>query len=138
MKNQSEIRNNYRETDTVQQPKHKALIADSDQIWKEELSKSWIGITEECEWADMLQEKLSCLDFYGIQVRDISHKKFLLTFSEKIDLNEECKNRLLRIFKEIKAVSHLDLVVPRLAWVWCDGLPIVAWNKETWGKIIGD
>lgn len=28
--------------------------------------------------------------------------------------------------------------MPRIAWINCDGLPISAWNKDTWSEMVGD
>lgn len=35
-------------------------------------------------------------------------------------------------------MNHSDLVQPRLAWVFCEGLPLSAWNKQNWERILGD
>lgn len=112
------------EANLVQQPLHRTLEATINNELKEEIERSVVGITEEIEWADMLQERLNCLEFYGMKVRGISHK-FLLTFQEKEDISNANMDELLKIFKSIKEVTYLDLVVPRIAWVCCDGLPII-------------
>lgn len=53
--------------------KVKAPEANNNEL-KEEIERSVVGITEEIEWADVLQERLNCLEFYGMKVRGISHK----------------------------------------------------------------
>lgn len=122
----------------VQQPSHRTEQAMVNLDFKEELQRSLLGFTEEANWADMLQERLTSLDFYNIQVRGISHRKFLLTFADEDEVNNANMQELLKVFTSVKQVNYIDLVVPRIAWVWCDGLPILAWNKETWKKLVGD
>lgn len=103
-----------------------------------ELDRSLLGITKHPEWANMIQERLLSHEVMGVSVRGISHTKFLLTFQEKEDRDECNMQALLNIFMSVRSVNNLDLIVPQIAWVWCEGLPIVAWNKETWQKIVGD
>lgn len=99
--------------------------------------KKHIGITEFLDWADMLQERLHASGILAI-VRGISHNKFLLTFQRHQEKEECDRSSLCNFFKTIKEVTHRDLIVPRIAWVWREGLPIIAWNKETWQRIIED
>lgn len=93
---------------------------------------------EGSKWAYVLQERLKALDFYAIQVRGISHRKILLTFEDREDVDNINTQELLKIFSCVKQPSYIDLVIPRVTWIWCDGLPIIAWNKETWKSILGN
>lgn len=45
---------------------------------------------------------------------------------------------MYEFFTLIRRATHSDLILPRVAWLDCDGLPISAWNCNTWRNIIGD
>lgn len=109
------MKDNVVEKEPVQQPGFHTLIADTNPELKEEINRSWIGTTVEWEWSDILQEKLNCLGFYGILIRGISHKQFLITFPDERDVNDDFKDELLKIFIEVRKATSLDLVVQRTA-----------------------
>lgn len=115
----------------VTQPSFRMVHAKKNEIFEDGVGRSIIGITEFSDWADMVQEQLH-VNGINVVVRGISHTKFLLTFIEKEDKENWANLELHQFFKDIKEVSHLDLIVPRIAWVWCEGLPIIAWNREIW------
>lgn len=74
----------------------------------------------------------------AIKLIGITHIKFLVTFPTEED-RRETQERVLRTwFKETKKAIHLDMVPPRIAWVYCNGLPYSLWNLENWKKIMGD
>ncbi|KAK1397381.1 hypothetical protein POM88_007244 [Heracleum sosnowskyi] len=104
--------------------------------FKRDKDRSLIGKTDQDEWADILQEKIRLSGFEGVQVRGISHDKFILTFLLPVD--KQNIGWLHKWFKEIKDFNNHDLVQPRLAWIHCDGLPISTWTRASWEKIIGD
>lgn len=41
-------------------------------------------------------------------------------------------------FSVIRKCTLADLILPRIVWLHCDGLPSSAWTKDNWVKIIGD
>lgn len=122
----------------MHQPSHRTEQAIVNQSLKVELGRSSLDIKDGSEWMYMLQERNNCLDFTGIQVRGISHRKFILTFVDEEDANNVCMQGLLNIFKLVKKISYIDLVVRRIVWIWCDALSTIALNKETWKSVVGD
>lgn len=122
----------------VTQPSFRTVHAKKNESFQDEIGTSVLGITEFSEWADVVQERLH-VNGIDVVVRGISHTNFLLTFFEKEDKDNWDKLELHRFFKNIKEeVTNLDLIVPRTAWLWCEGLPIIAWNRETWQQMVGD
>lgn len=100
--------------------------------------RSVIGKTRDDEWADILQEKIILQGLTSIKVKGISHRKFLITFQSKEDMDGSQMDILKQWFWHIGEATHLDLIPPRIAWIYCDGLPFTAWNLENWQSIIGD
>lgn len=41
----------------------------------------------------------------------------------------ENKEMLEEWFTEIRVWDHRELIQPRLAWIYCEGLPLSAWNE---------
>lgn len=101
------------------------------------LERSIIGITEEPTTSEVLIEKLLAEGILVVNIQGISHVKFLITF-EDVEMKQQGTNFLRFHFTTLKDATLLDSVIPRLAWLQGDGLPIFAWNKETWMNIIGD
>lgn len=89
-------------------------------------------------WADEIQEKLIIEGFTFISIRGIPHFKFLITFRSE-DMIDMIDNTFLKtIFVKMRNVQPTDLIVPRITWLICDGLPVVAWNDETIRNLIGE
>ncbi|WOH00278.1 hypothetical protein DCAR_0519637 [Daucus carota subsp. sativus] len=122
----------------VPQPSCRTVVGTVDEEFKSILGRSLIGITAEVEWADVIQENIIGLGCSFIRVRGISHKSFLLIVDEDVFTANVNIEFLYEIFLGVYKATHSDLVVPRLAWLDCDGLPISAWNNSTWSKIIDD
>lgn len=124
--NKSNKNNNKFEPEIIQQPSFRTIHATTNKENMQEIERSLIGFTKQAEWADVLQERLLNHSIYGVQVRGISHRKFLLTFLDTEEMGSSSREELLDHFSSIREVRLLDLIIPRVAWVWCDGLPIVA------------
>ncbi|WOG87204.1 hypothetical protein DCAR_0206427 [Daucus carota subsp. sativus] len=122
----------------VTQPSFRTIVGKVDDEFKDILGRSLVGITKEIEWADSIQEKIIGLGCSFIRVRGISHKSFLLTMEEDIFKANVNIEFLYEIFTGVYKATHSDLIVPRLAWLDCDGLPISVWNNSTWSSIIAD
>lgn len=122
----------------VEQPLFRTINGTIDEDFKETLSRSLIGVTAGIEWADSLQERIVLQGYNFISVRGISHKVFLLVFDAEVFASNTNIEFLYEFFSSVHKATHADLIVPRIAWLECDGLPISAWNKTTWSNIIGD
>lgn len=94
------------------QPAFRTINLEVDDKIAQELQRSVIGKTHENEWADILQEKIWLQGLTHIQVKGISHRKFLITFSSKEDMDEQLIHLLKKWFWQISEVTHLDLVPP--------------------------
>lgn len=121
----------------VVQPTHGTVKLDLNPNTALELNRSIIGLTNEDNWADALQEKILLKTQIPTKITGIAQKKFLITFMSEED--KQVYSPLLdEWFIETKQVNQLDLIPPRLAWIYCDGLPFSMWNIENWNKILGD
>lgn len=106
----------------VPQPSHRTITLNIKIDKTQELKRSWLGLTQTDHWADTLQEFFFLKTQIHVKIIGIIQMKFLITFwssEEKEDLSP----LLGEWFQEIRHVKHLDLVLPILAWVYCDGLP---------------
>lgn len=121
----------------VQQSSHRTISLDLPIDVAQEINRSLIGITIHDQCADILQEIFFLSTMIPTKLLGISHKKFLLTFHTTEDKNAVF-TMLKDWFLEVRQVSHLDLIPPRLAWLNCAGLPFSLWNLENWNKILGD
>lgn len=134
-----------KEEDLVEQPKFRTLQMQVDDTVKNEADRSMIGITASDQWPDVLQEKVSLSGLSEITIRGITHTKFIITFESTEVMCKENIQVLSSWFIEIKKWNHVDLVQPRLAWLYCEGLPISAWNEtnlkritQDWGQLISN
>lgn len=122
---------------TVPQPSHRTISLDLKEDKTQELNWSLIGLSKEEHWADALQDKITLKTQIPIKIIGITQRKFLITFMSEED-KQDFNSLLDEWFVETWQVTQLDLVPPRLAWVYCDGLPFSMWNAENWNKILGD
>lgn len=71
----------------------------------------------------------------SIKVKQISDSKFLLTFPTKHDKLSWDLGWLDPWFSSFVDASHKELILPRRAWLNCEGLPISLWNVSNWERI---
>uniref|UniRef100_A0A166CS71 RRM domain-containing protein n=1 Tax=Daucus carota subsp. sativus TaxID=79200 RepID=A0A166CS71_DAUCS len=123
--------------DLVKQPSFRTVQGTITPNCSKLLNRSFIGTTAETVQEDVLQEKILNRGFTFIQVRHLSDKTFLISYILDEDKDLEIDG-IKDMFTSFKKVEDSDLVLPRTTWILCDGLPLSAWNKETWELILGD
>lgn len=119
------------------QPTFKTIEGHVQEIDYGVMERSVIGITEEPTITNMLIEKLLTEGISTVSIKGISHVKFLITF-EDVEMKQKGIDFLRFLFINLKEAILLDSIVPRIAWIYVDGLPIFSWNREIWKRIIGD
>lgn len=122
----------------VKQPTHRTIILDTPNEVEQEFKISVIGITKDEQRADVLQERITLTTCFPTKVIGITNTKFLITFPTLEHEEEIPVHSLSEWFTNIKETTHLDLVPPRLTWIYGDGLPYSMWNLKNWELIVGD
>lgn len=131
-------KNDKKEDKLVTHPGFRTMTQKVDEAFKPTLKNCVIGETNEVTWAGIIQEKLIVKGYDFITVSGISHKIFLLEMDSEVYNSNINIDFLYKYFSKVRLANHLDLIVPRVIWLDCDGLSLSVWNKHNWSNIIGD
>uniref|UniRef100_A0A164ZZN2 RRM domain-containing protein n=1 Tax=Daucus carota subsp. sativus TaxID=79200 RepID=A0A164ZZN2_DAUCS len=121
----------------VEQPSFRTVKGVISPDKQSMLDRSMIGFTKEVIQEDMLQEKILARGYNFIKVSGLTHNEFLISPVAEEDKEMDLSG-LNDLFEKFKKVEDSDLVVPRVAWILCDGLPLSVWNKTTLEAVLGD
>lgn len=127
--------------DPQSQLNHRVLKIKIKNEMESLIKSSRIGITKKEELADCLQEKIIRMGVHFIMVKELSWKRkflFSITKQDNMGSTDEIWRTVEELFDSITSVTHMDLIVPRITWVRCHGIPCGAWNEENWKLIASE
>lgn len=111
---------------------HRVLRLSLEEDTKDEIDRSLIAYSRMVISVPKLVKMMEKDNIRDIKVQRLEKQKFLLTFGSSKIKNEMDLGWLDPWLASFHEVQHKDLILPRIAWLKCDGLPLSLWNQSIW------
>lgn len=89
-----------------------------------------VGFTKIEENADKVDCKIKELGITDVKILKLNELKYFLAKENSEEWLSTEKELLQSWFKKVRDLNSKDLLIPRIVWVECVGLPIIAWKEE--------